>query len=293
VLISQQMAERSPLPDVAPLGDAATSAVSLRSTVVEFRRGNEALRVVDGVDLEIAPGEIVALIGPSGCGKSTLLNLVAGVLQPTSGEVRCAGAVVRGVNRRVTYLTQQDALLPWRTLVDNAALPLEIARVRRAERRRRAQAVMERVGLGGFERYMPHQVSGGMRARLALAQSLLTEADVFLMDEPFAALDALLRLRMQQLLIDLWAETGKTILYVTHDLNEAIALAHRIVVMSHRPTRVKTIHEVSLPHPRNVVDVRTSPVSNRLYEALWSVLSEELEDETRVEAQDLHSQAGR
>lgn len=252
----------------------AGEAVRLGSVRLTF---GEDLTVLDGIDLTVAEGEIVALIGPSGCGKSTILNLVAGALRPSAGEVSCFGEPVRGLNRTVSYMTQRDTLLPWRNALDNAALPLELAGMPKKERYERTRAELARLGVGDFGAFRPHQLSGGMRSRLSLARALLAEARIFLMDEPFAAIDALLRLRLQQLLVDVWNETHRTILYVTHDLNEAISLAHRIVVLSHRPARTLAIREVDFPHPRDVARIRTTEQAQRLYRELWGILEGELQ----------------
>jgi len=250
------------------------SAVELRAVSLAFGDG---LQVLDGIDLGVREGEILALIGPSGCGKSTILNLIAGALAPTSGSVECFGQPVRGLNRRVSYMTQRDTLLPWRSALDNAALPLEIAGVGRRERYERARAELARLGVGEFGAFRPHQLSGGMRSRLSLARALLADAQIFLMDEPFAAIDALLRLRLQQLLVDVWSETRRTIVYVTHDLNEAISLAHRIVVLSHRPARILAVRDVDLPHPRDVAQIRTTERAQAMYWELWKILEGELQ----------------
>ncbi|HLI14726.1 MAG TPA: ABC transporter ATP-binding protein [Acidimicrobiales bacterium] len=235
-----------------------------------------AAPILEEVTLRVDAGEIVALIGPSGCGKSTLLNLLAGALRPSAGEVRCFGRCVNGLNRRVVYMTQRDTLLPWRSALDNAALPLEIKKVPRAERYARARSVLELVGLAEAERRRPHQLSGGMRSRLSLARALLSDAEVFLLDEPFAAIDALLRIRLQQLLVDLWARTQVAIVYVTHDLNEAIALGHRVVVMSKGPGRVALERAIEAPHPRTVARFREEPEAQRAYSALWDALETQL-----------------
>jgi NitT/TauT family transport system ATP-binding protein len=246
-------------------------AVTADSVEVEFAGNN---RVLAGVDLKVKAGEIAVIIGPSGCGKSTLLNLVAGVLTPNRGRIECFGSPVNGLNRRVAYMTQRDTLLPWRSSIDNAALPLEIKGVPRKERRARARVELDRLGLGNFTNHKPHQLSGGMRSRLSLARALLTDTDVLLMDEPFAAIDALLRIKLQQLLVDVWSETHKTILYVTHDLNEAISLAHRIFVMGHG--KVLTTRTVDVPHPRDVARFRASDFARGLYVEIWDFLENDL-----------------
>jgi NitT/TauT family transport system ATP-binding protein len=255
-------------------GTADPAAVELAK--VSFEYGNGVVTLQD-VDLTVRPGEVVVLIGPSGCGKSTLLDLVAGVSAPTVGDLLCDGAPVRGLNKRVTYMTQRDTLLPWRTALDNAALPLEIRGVGRAERHRRAREALAATGLSDAEKRRPHQLSGGMRSRLALARVLLSDANIVLMDEPFAALDALRRVRLQQLLLEIRRESQQTLLYVTHDLNEAIALGDRIILMGSHPGRILLERQVDIPHPRDVARVRTMPEAEQLYAELWSVLESQLQ----------------
>ncbi|MGE3621217.1 MAG: ABC transporter ATP-binding protein [Acidimicrobiia bacterium] len=265
-------------PDGPPGGSGPV--IRLQGVDLEFpRSGTTPLPVLDGIDLAVAPGEIVALIGPSGCGKSTILNMVAGSLQPTGGTFEFDGAPLRKLNTAVSYMTQKDTLLAWRRVRDNAALPLEIRGVGRRERREQAEAVLARVGLAGFEGYLPHQLSGGMRSRLSLARALLSDARVFLMDEPFGALDAFLRIRMQQLLMELWAERRMTVVYVTHDLTEAIGLAHRVVVLSSRPARIKAVRTIPYAFPRDIAAVRTEPDFNATYQELWDLIAEDLDAE--------------
>jgi NitT/TauT family transport system ATP-binding protein len=229
--------------------------------------------VLDHISLEVKEGEVVALIGPSGCGKSTLLNLVAGLVQPTSGAVKCLGKPVSGLNRHVGYMTQKDTLLPWRSAVDNVALPLEIGGVRKAERRQRALAEMARLRVASAAHLRPHQLSGGMRSRVSMARTLLGGSRVILLDEPFAALDALLRLRLGQMLVNIWADTQVTMLYVTHDLIEAISLAHRVVVLGNGHILAeRRVHE---SHPRDVARFRGTPAAQALYAELWDLLDQE------------------
>lgn len=232
--------------------------------------------VVSDFSLTVAPAEILVLIGPSGCGKSTVLNLIAGIETPTSGQINFNGSVVSGLNKRVSYMTQKDTLLPWRSAAENAALPLEIRGVPRRERLQRATAQLEKLGVGGFENHRPHQLSGGMRSRTAMARALLSDADTLLFDEPFAAIDALVRVKLQELLLSVWQETRKTIVYVTHDLNEAITLGHRVIVMGRRPGRVQLVRTIEAPHPRDVARFRTSPEAQETYVELWNELERQV-----------------
>jgi ABC-type nitrate/sulfonate/bicarbonate transport system ATPase subunit len=206
--------------------------------------------VVVDTNLSVGRGEFVALIGPSGCGKSTLLNVVAGLLQPESGEVRLAGEPAASRLGRVAYMPQRDALLPWRTVLDNAILGLEVAGYQRKQARERAATLLPRFGLAGYGERYPAELSGGMRQRAAFLRTVLTEQEVLLLDEPFGALDALTRRTMQEWLLDLWSELGRTILMVTHDIEEALLLADRVAVMTARPGRIKLVEQVRLPRPR-------------------------------------------
>ena len=239
-------------------------------------RGRETL-ALQPIDLAIGEGEFVAFVGPSGCGKSTLMNMVAGIIAPSAGSILHEGRAVSGINRNVGYMTQTDSVLPWRTVEHNVALPLEYRGVPAAERAERVRRMLALVGLEGFERAFPKELSGGMRKRVALAQMLVYEPKTLLMDEPFGALDAQLKLVMQAQLLKIWGETGKTIVFVTHDLAEAIAVAARVVVFSGRPGRIKHVEEIAIPYPRDVFRVRFLPAFERAYETLWRELAPEIE----------------
>ncbi len=232
---------------------------------------------LDGVDLGVREGEFVAIVGPTGCGKTTLLNLVAGLLPPDAGRVEVFGESLNGLNRHATYLFQQDVLLPWKTAEENVMLGLLFRRVPREEARSRARAWLARVGLKGFEDRYPHQLSGGMRKRVALAQSLIVNPQILLMDEPFAALDVQTRQIMENDLLRIWQEERKTVLFVTHDLEEAIALSDRVVVLSAGPA-ARPIAEfpVDLPRPRDVAEVRLVPVFQDLFRRIWAELRGEV-----------------
>jgi len=241
-------------------------------------------RAVDDISFTLQAGAFVAIVGPSGCGKSTLLNLAAGLLSPTSGVIRASGDALDGLNRHATYLFQQDALLPWKSVLDNVALGLTLGGVPRAEARARAEQWLARVGLSGFARHYPAQLSGGMRKRAAMAQHWIIDRSLLLMDEPFSALDVHTRLSMEAELLALWesadspaAVAKKTVLFVTHDLEEAIALADEVVVLSAGPAaRVVARHPVPLARPRDLMDVRTTSAFVDLHRALWMVLREEV-----------------
>ena len=232
---------------------------------------------VEDVSISIAPGEFVAVVGPTGCGKSTLLNVAAGLLQPSLGDVRVFGEPLVGVNRRAGYMFQSDALMPWRSALDNVTAGLEFAGTDRGESRRQAGEWLKRVGLGGFGDRYPHQLSGGMRKRVALAQTLIMDPDIILMDEPFSALDIQTRQLMENEVLELWAAKRKAVLFITHDLDEAIAMSDRVVVLSAGPgSHPIGNFPVTLARPRDVAEIRMTPAFVQLHEQIRSVLREEV-----------------
>ena len=236
----------------------------------------------ENVNLSVNRGEFLAVVGPSGCGKSTLLNMAAGLLTPSAGSVLYHGKPVPEPNTRVGYMTQRDTLLPWRTVQDNVAIALEIQRKPQAERLRIAGEWLRRVGLTGFETAYPAQLSGGMRRRVSMARTLAYEPETILMDEPFGSLDAQLRLVMHDELLKLWAATGTTLVFVTHDLTEAITLADRVAVFSARPGRIRAIETVDLPRPRDVFRIRFEPHFGELHDRLWGYLEESVRNDVMV-----------
>ncbi|MEU5942749.1 ABC transporter ATP-binding protein [Micromonospora sp. NPDC047548] len=209
----------------------------------------EALR---GIDLEVSEGEFVAVLGRSGCGKSTLLRMVAGLLPVTSGEITVGGTVITRPRQDIAMLFQRPALLPWRTVLDNVLLPVEIFGWSRAKHREQARQLLEMAGLGGFEKRLPHELSGGMQQRVSLCRSLIGEPRVMLMDEPFSALDALTREELSGELQRVHVQTGATVVFVTHSIDEAVLLADRVVVLSPRPGRIRKVVEVAIPRPRTL-----------------------------------------
>lgn len=231
-----------------------------------------ALKAMGPTSLSVKRGEFLAIVGPSGCGKSTLLNMVAGVLKPAQGSVKYKGAPVDGINFDVGYLTQKNYCLPWRTVEENVRLPLEFRKFPKAEIERRTHEALTVVGLRGFEKAYPKQLSGGMLQRVMIARTLAYEPDIYLMDEPFGSLDAQLRTKMHGELLKLWQDTGATFVFVTHDLHEAITLADRVVVMSKRPGRVKLVVDIELPRPRDVIGIQADPAFGRYFTQLWSAL---------------------
>ena len=227
------------------------------------------------VDLAIGAGEFVSVVGPTGCGKSTLLNVAAGLLAPSSGSVAVFGVRLAGINRRAGYMFQAESLMPWRTALANVAAGLEFRGSADADEL--ASEWLKRVGLGAFGDRYPHQLSGGMRKRVSLAQTLVLDPDILLMDEPFSALDIQTRQLMENELLALWAEKQKAVLFITHDLDEAIALSDRVVCLSAGPAS-HPIGEfaIDLPRPRDVAEVRSTPRFVELHQAIWSVLREEV-----------------
>jgi NitT/TauT family transport system ATP-binding protein len=268
---------------VAPFASHATVAstkVSARRVALGFDvRGSDGIRarvpVLDGFDLDVRTGEFLALLGPSGCGKSSFLNLLAGLIPQGEGRLLVDGAPLSGVNRHQGVVFQGYALFPWRTVQQNIEVGLEIRGVARAERRAIAQHYLELVGLHGFAERYPHELSGGMKQRVAIARSLAYEPDLLLMDEPFAALDAQTREILQGELLRIWEATRKTIVFVTHSLDEAIYLSDRIAVMTQRPGRIKQILEVDLPRPR-APELRNSEDFVHLRQRAWEVLRDEV-----------------
>jgi NitT/TauT family transport system ATP-binding protein len=235
-------------------------------------RRNRQIDILRNFNLTIETGEFVSIVGPSGCGKSTLLNCVASLRGGYSGRIEVLGNVVGRSDPAVGYMFQTHALLPWRSVISNTELGLELQGVAKAERRARCQDALSKLGLSGFEDHYPSEISGGMRQRVSLARMLVTKPSLLLMDEPFGALDAQTKLLVQELFLASWEESRQTVLFVTHDLAEAIAMSDRIILMSARPGRIIREYDVGIPRPRNLAQVRTAPRFVKLWEALWSDL---------------------
>jgi NitT/TauT family transport system ATP-binding protein len=253
-------------------------SVSLAEVTIAFRLAAGATyTAVKDASLAVGESEFVAIVGPTGCGKSTLLNVAAGLLAPSAGQVEVFGALLAGLNRDAGYLFQSDALFPWKTAIENVAIGLEIGGTPRAEARARAQRWMARVGLAGFGARYPHMLSGGQRKRVGLAQVLIRDPRILLMDEPFGPLDAQTRQIMGNLLLDLWSADRKAVLFVTHDLEEAIALSDRVVIMSAGPAaRIIGDWKVPLPRPRDIAEVKLAKAFQDLHREIWAVLKEEV-----------------
>jgi NitT/TauT family transport system ATP-binding protein len=256
--------------------------IEYRGVARQFASRRGTVVACEGVDLTVRQGEFLAIVGPSGCGKSTLLNMAAGLLKPSAGRVFYRGEPVPEPNTLVGYMTQRDTLLPWRTVEDNVAIALELRGMGKADRLRAAHDWIKRVGLTGFETAYPAQLSGGMRRRVSMARTLAYEPETILMDEPFGALDAQLRLVMHDELLKLWASTGTTMVFVTHDLTEAITLADRVAVFSARPGRIRAIETVDLPRPRDVFRIRFDPRFGDLHDRLWGHLEESVRNDVMV-----------
>jgi NitT/TauT family transport system ATP-binding protein len=248
--------------------------IELGGVAVQYGGGFIA---VENITFEVPAGEFVAVVGPTGCGKSSLLNLVAGLLPPAQGAVRTGGHPVSAVNTDCGYMFQVDALLPWKTALDNVVLGPVVRGTPKLRARKLGREWLDRVGLHGFEDRYPHQLSGGQRKRVAMAQVLINRPSILLMDEPFSALDVQTRSLMEQELLGLWQDMGATVLFVTHDLEEAIALSDRVLLLSAGPaSHLKGDYHVDLPRPRNVVEARFMPGFGEMYQHVWNGLREEV-----------------
>jgi NitT/TauT family transport system ATP-binding protein len=258
-------------------GDGA-AAVSLSDVSITFRLADGGTyRAVESASLNVADGEFVSIVGPTGCGKTTLLNAAAGLFPPSQGKVDIFGAPLSGLNRLSGYLFQAEALFPWKTARENVAIGLEIAGTPQAEAHERAQAWLVRVGLGAFGDRYPHMLSGGQRKRVGLAQVLIRDPKILLMDEPFGPLDAQTRQIMGNLLLDLWSADRKAVMFVTHDLDEAIALSDRVVIMSAGPAaRIIGDWRVPLSRPRDTAEIKADHDFHRLHREIWQTLKSEV-----------------
>lgn len=250
--------------------------IEFRDLKKSFYKNGQTVAALGPVSLSINQGEFVAIIGPSGCGKSTTLNMTAGLMKPTAGRVIFDGKPVESVNTRVGYLTQRDTLLPWRSVYANVALPLEIQNVRGSEREQRVMKTLADVGLAEFRNHSPAELSGGMKRRAALARMLVATPETLLMDEPFGALDAQLKLAMHAQLLELWQKERKTVIFVTHDLAEALILADRVVVLGARPGRIKEVFDVPIERPRDVYTMQFEPEFVQLQKRLWFLMQDEI-----------------
>jgi NitT/TauT family transport system ATP-binding protein len=257
-----------------------TAALQLKQVACTFiskDQPGQRYTAVQEVNLTVGAGEFVSVVGPTGCGKSTLLNVAAGLLAPSTGSVTVFGAALRGINKRAGYMFQADSLMPWRTALANVSAGLQFRGVPEAQAATQANDWLRRVGLGGFGDRYPHQMSGGMRKRVSLAQTLVLDPDIILMDEPFSALDIQTRQLMENELLDIWSSKRKAVLFITHDLDEAIAMSDRVVVMSAGPgSRPMGDFAIDIERPRDVAEIKTTPRFLELHAAIWSVLREEV-----------------
>jgi NitT/TauT family transport system ATP-binding protein len=264
---------------------SAPGSLELRGVSVRFATASGSYTAVEGVTIVVRRGEFVSIVGPTGSGKSTLLNVAAGLLVPAEGEVRVSGRPLAGVNREAGYLFQADALMPWKDALGNVAVGLEVQGLARPEVRRRAEEWLGRVGLKDFGDRYPHQMSGGMRKRTALAQVLIRDPPILLMDEPFSALDIQTRHLMENQLLDLWSGDRKSVLFITHDLEEAISLSDRVLLLSAGPAaRLIGEYAIDLPRPRDVAEIRMTDAFLSLHRAIWADL--------RAEVQKTYAHAG-
>ncbi|MEY9985072.1 NitT/TauT family transport system ATP-binding protein [Bradyrhizobium yuanmingense] len=255
----------------------ARTRIAVQGLSKRFNASGREFVAVDDVSFEVKQGEFVALLGPSGCGKSTILNMVAGLLPRSGGRILIDQDTVETgeVNPRVGYVFQRDTLFPWRTVEQNIGYGLEIAGVPKSERAARVATAIEKAGLAGFAQSFPRMLSGGMRQRVALMRTLIQEPEILLMDEPFGALDTHTKLEMHKTLLEIWERERQTVLFVTHDLGEALTLASRIILLSARPGRLKEDFDVAIPRPRDPVAVRETAEFARLYSHIWHSLGEE------------------
>jgi len=256
---------------------AALELARITCTFISRHDRSQRYTAVEETSLAVAPGEFVSVVGPTGCGKSTLLNLAAGLLAPSSGSVRVFGEPLRGINGRAGYLFQSEALMPWRNALQNVIAGLEFRGLDPAAAKAQGEDWLRRVGLGGFGDRYPHQLSGGMRKRVALAQTLILNPQILLMDEPFSALDVQTRQLMENELLELWSADRKSVVFITHDLEEAIALSDRVVVLSAGPASHPIgEYRIDLPRPRDVSEIRLSPRFVEIHAEIWHAMKDEV-----------------
>lgn len=268
--------QTNPTPGTASTVDEPL--IQLRDVGKRFRRKGSVVEAVSDVDVAIQRGEIVCIVGPSGCGKSTMLNMISGLMEPSEGHVIYDGNPVSGPNTRVGYITQKDNLMPWKTVHANTAMSLEIQGKPKSEINERVDQILDLVGLSGFQESYPSELSGGMRKRVTLARTLVYDPDTLLADEPFGALDAQLKLVLQEELLRIAAATKKTVVFVTHDITEAITIGDRVLVFTRRPGRIRLSRDIPLPRPRDVFRMRFSEGFGELHEELWSMLADDMRE---------------
>ena len=261
-----------------PVSARREALVQFTDVRLVFEAAASNVLALDGVTFDVPVGQITTVVGPSGCGKTTLLRLVAGLTKPSSGQVLYKGKPVVGLNTEVGFITQDSNLFPWLTALENVEFPLALRNVPKTERRERALEWLRLVGLAGFERNYPTELSGGMQKRVAIARTLIYEPEVVLMDEPFGALDAQTRMMLHHELLQIWDRQTKTILFITHDLVESITLSDHVVILTKRPGRVGATYQVPLQRPRNVFQIFLEPHFDDFYATLWNHFKSELPD---------------
>ena len=262
------------------LADQAKFVVDRLCHTYTSETGNP-LPVIGDVNFSVKPFEFVAVVGPSGCGKSTLLNIMSGLLKPQSGSVTLDGQTLHGITPRIGYVSQSDSLLPWRTTLANVELGMELRGVPKQERRKKAMTLIRQADLSGFENAYPYQLSGGMRKRVDVIKVLAMDPEIIFMDEPFASLDVFTREMLQTYILSLWQTTQRTVVFITHDLTEAITLSDRVIVLTQRPARVKAEHVITLPRPRVPAELRFNPAFIQLHKNIWSDLKDEVHYQDR------------
>ena len=273
----------SPYENATLQPEATIAGASMASPAIELIDVDRAFQIQDGsivqtlrnFNLRVAPGEFVAIVGPTGCGKSTTLNLITGLAQPQAGQVKVLGEPVNGIDPRVGFVFQVDALFPWRSVLGNVSAGLRYRGVSKKEANVASMEWIAKVGLSRFAHHYPHQLSGGMRKRVALAQTFISQPKILLMDEPFSSLDVQTRTFMQDELLNLWSTLGASVVFVTHDLEEAVALADRVIVLTARPATVKAEYKIDLPRPRVMGDIRYDPHFMELCRTIWADLKDE------------------
>ena len=286
-LFQQTIGERSAVSKALPMIDPSTvsqnvsssvaSAIELRNVTKRFPTpSGQIYTAIRNLSLSVAPGEFCAVVGPTGCGKSTTLSLISGLEKPSAGMVEVMGEPVQDIDRRIGYVFQTDAVFPWKSVLNNVATGPLYRGQPKAQVLERARDWIARVGLSGFENHYPHQLSGGMRKRVALAQTFINEPQILLMDEPFSALDVQTRTLMEDELLQMWSSLKASVVFVTHDLEEAISLADRVCVITAGPGTVKGIYTIDLPRPRHVAEIRFEPRFIELYQQIWEDLREEV-----------------
>ena len=260
----------------APTASAKFVVSGLRHSFIA--EGGSSVAVLADISFSVRPFEFVAVVGPSGCGKSTLLNIMSGLMAPEKGSVTLDGRRLQGITPRIGYISQSDSLLPWRTALANVELGMELRGVPKAERRERAMELIRQADLLGFENAYPYQLSGGMRKRVDIIKILAMDPEIIFMDEPFASLDIFTREMLQAYILSLWQATQRTVLFITHDLTEAITLSDRVIILTRRPALVKAEHSVPLPRPRTPAALRFDPTFITLHKRIWDDLQDEVQE---------------